>query len=58
MALKHTKQAGNNPSCPHKWVARSKRNISILERVCTDCGQVEYHSESNLDEATIKKIMQ
>jgi len=55
--LKHMKEKGNNPQCSHKWIMRSKKHLDILERACTECGQVEFHSESELDGETVKRIM-
>lgn len=47
-----------NDNCPHKWVRRDKKNISVLYRVCPDCGKEELHSEEeNLTEQDCKKIM-
>lgn len=47
-----------NPNCVHKWVKRDKVSFSVLKRACTDCGQVELHSEcADLDEAAAKKLL-
>lgn len=55
--LKATEKVGN-PACKHNWVKRDKKTIQILSRACTECGQVEFHSENEeIDEATINKIM-
>ncbi len=56
MANKATITAGS-PNCNHKWVKRDKKNFSILERACTECGQVELHSEcKELTEEQTKKL--
>ena len=55
--IKATVTAGN-PACNHKWVKRDKATISILSRACTECGQVEIHSECpDIDDKIAKKIM-
>lgn len=52
-----TKIKDGNPNCIHKFVKRDKKTIQILHRACTECGQEELHTEGDINDVEMKKIM-